>query len=225
MLLKKDLAKGYCSKVFSLLVLMLILIPNVKGEDDFYEHKDVWQTYYVSHSFNSKWSTLLLYNNMYSTKVGTRDVFIQNALKYKLTKELYLEGIYRYEYTKGSNGWISENRPAVRMGLDTKWGQWKIRNRHRVELRLREHMSSRFRYRTDIRLKPSWNFSSFKISPYWMEEAFVSDHKISALRTYLGLAGSKGRFVPCTYFMVQSYNKQEKFKHLMVYGVQLGIKI
>ena len=104
-------------------------------------------------------------------------------------------------------------------------GTWKFRNRQRIEYRMFEVGESHFRYRTDLKIKPNWNITTFNINPYLTEEIFVSKEQLSRNRMYGGLEAQKGRVEPAIYALVQSDKLANQWHSRLILGVALGFKI
>jgi len=92
-------------------------------------------------------------------------------------------------------------------------------------MRFFEYGPSRFRYRTDLKVSPQWNFTSWDLNPYISEEVFISKGTMSRVRSYLGIQGKKGRVEPSAYLLVQSNVKSNPWKHRLICGFCLGFAI
>jgi hypothetical protein len=75
-------------------------------------------------------------------------------------------------------------------------------NQHRFELRMFEKGENRFRYKTDLKIKPNLNWISLKLKPYLLEEIFISEKRLSRNWIYGGIEGKRGRFETAIYMLV-----------------------
>ncbi len=216
---------GVGSMKWIIFVILACLSLNLCAKKKVYKHKGIWQELYLYHAPSEKFSFGILLNNLYSTSEGNKDWFVQPGVKYEIVTNIHIESLFRREYFKSDDGWTYENRSTIRLSGQTHIGNWSIRNRHRVELRYFEKESSSYRYRTDIKLKPDWSFTKLKLKPYIQEEAFVSSKKVSRIRSYFGIQGKKEAFEPSIYLLVQSNNLGDYFKHLLIYGISVGIQL
>lgn len=187
--------------------------------------QEVWQEAYVYSSIGEGLTVGVLMNNLYNSHLGNYDWFVEGGIKYKINNWLKVEGLYRQEYYKMGPVWTYENRPMVRLSGSKSLGIWKVRNRQRFEMRFFEYGPSRFRYRTDLKVSPQWNMTSWDLNPYISEEVFVSKGAMSRVRSYLGIQGKKGRLEPSAYLLVQSNVKSNPWKHRLICGFCLGFEL
>lgn len=186
---------------------------------------EFWQELYIYRGIGSRWTAAMLYNNLYSSKWGNYDWFLEARIIYQAKKWLTVEAMYRHEFYDVNDVKVQEYRPMLRFSGKKKIGIWSFRNRHRIELRMFEIGETRFRYRTDLKIKPNLDWSSFKINPYVQEELFVSNEKLSRNRLYCGLEGKKGRFEPTIYALLQSDNREIKWHNRFIIGIMLGLEL
>lgn len=185
-----------------------------------------WQELFLYHPFSEKWIAGVLLNNFYIAEVGNKDWFAQGVLKYKISHRLAAELMYRQEYSEKNGSWTFEKRPIFRLSGETKIGKFYLRNRQSIEYRIFEFDRDFFRYRTDLRIKPDWQFSVWNLTLYLQKEVFVRSNKLSRIRTYLGVQGKVKKFEPAAYFLIQSKkNNKNHFKHQIIVGIYLGIEI
>ena len=187
--------------------------------------KEIWQELYLYHDFGEKFSAGVLFNNLYSFQFGNYDWFIEGGLTYRVRPWLNVEGMFRQEYYYVGDKWVYESRPMIRFSGKIELGNWKIRNRHRFEMRIFEFGISQFRYRSDVRVKPSWNWTKMNLNPYLQEEIFINEQRLSRVRSYFGIMGNKGRFSPMIYGLIQSDNFIHQWLHRLIVGIGIDIKL
>lgn len=211
--------------IISVFILCFLFSNRVSANDRFSEQREFWQELYLYHPLGEKFTAGILFNNLYNTSWGNYDWFLQGILKYDLNSFFYIEGMFRQEYYKLGDIWTHESRPMIRIAGKTKLGNWKIRNRHRIEMRMFEFGHTQFRYRTDLRVKPDWDFTAMNLNPYFTEEIFVNSNRLSRVRSYLGIQGKKGRFEPAAFLLIQSRNLVSEWRHILIGGISLEIEI
>ena len=204
----------------------LFFLPiSIFGNDNEPQVKEFWQQIYAYRSFSEKITGQLLFNNLYSQKLGNYDWFVQGKMSFHARHWLDLELLYRQEFYKVNKITLQEYRPMFRAVAKKQLGNWKFRNRQRMEYRMFEVGESHFRYRTDLKIKPDWNLTSLNINPYLTEEIFVSREKLSRNRMYGGFEAQKGRFEPAVYALVQSDKLADKWHSRLILGLVFGLRI
>ena len=196
------------SKILSIGVFVVLICMNTErvqaqkssGISEF------WQELYIYHDFNEKWSGELLFNNLYSKKLGNYDWFLEGKVAFKANTWLSVEAMYRHEFIDLNGLNVQEYRPMLRVSAKRNLGKWNFRNRHRFEYRMFDVGESHARYRTDFKVSPNWNWTSLNLNPYLNEEIFIDRNGLSRNRIYLGIEGKKGRFLPAFYTLTQSDN-------------------
>ncbi|MGQ1788226.1 DUF2490 domain-containing protein [Saccharicrinis sp. GN24d3] len=206
-------------------LIFILWSGKVFASDRFEDSHEIWQELNIYHKISTKFTANLLYNNMYNSSSGNGDWFLQPGLKYNVSQKITLEAIFRKEFFKEGDKWTYENRSMLRVGGSTKIGQWSFRNRHRIEFRYFENFPMKSRYRTDLKIKPEWSLSTMQLTPYFLEEIFVSGNQISRIRSYFGIQGEKGRWEPAWYLMIQSNRDKNSFTHMFVFGISLGYRL
>jgi hypothetical protein len=184
---------------------------------------ELWQELYVYRDFNEKISGEVLFNNLYDVNLGNYDWFIEGKISYHWKPWLDIEAMYRHEYFKLGSAWLKEYRPMIRFSAKTNIGNWSIRNRHRFELRMFEFGDTRFRFRSDLKINPNFNWTAFKINPYVQEEIFIGKDGFNRNRIYSGFEGKKGRFEPAIYFLLQSDDILSDWNNRIIFGFVMGV--
>lgn len=209
----------------TLVVLITLLSRNTLAQKVESGISEFWQELYIYHKLNGKWSGEVLFNNLYSSELGNYDWFLEGKLTFHAKKWLDVEAMYRHEFYDFKGSKVQEYRPTMRLSGKTTIGNWCFRNRHRFELRMFEMADTRFRYRTDLKLKPNWRWTPFEINPYFQEEIFVDREKLSRNRIYGGLEAKTGRFKPAIYMLIQSDCIGNSWISRIIGGVLLGIEV
>ncbi|MCG8307936.1 MAG: DUF2490 domain-containing protein [Cytophagales bacterium] len=187
--------------------------------------REIWQEVYFFHDFGDKVYAEILFNNLYHTNIGNYDWFVEGKIKYTVRQWFEVEGMFRREFYKLDSIWTFESRPMIRFSSSMNAGIWNMRNRHRFEYRKFEFGEEQFRYRSDLRIMPVWDFTSLNLNPYIQEEIFVSFSRLNRVRSYMGIQGAKGRFEPLIYLLVQSRNFIDVWRHDLIFGIGLGIEL
>jgi len=223
----KHIIKKYYKSILILLFLGLFLNSElVVAQSEESGVKEVWQEIYLFHDFNDKLYAELLFNNLYNINAGNSyDWFLEAKLTYHWLQWLDVDAMYRHEYYKIGTNWVQEYRPMIRFSGKTEFGNWSIRNRHRFELRIFEFGETRFRYRTDVKIKPNWDWTFMNLNPYMQEEIFLGKKGFSRNRLYGGVEGKTGRFEPALYMLIQSDNILSNWNNRFIFGFVLGFEL
>jgi len=103
--------------------------------------------------------------------LGITDV----GLRYSLTDQLSVDGVYRAVWFKQSNGWVYENRPLVNINLKKIWKEYSWNYRSRFEFRFFEYdKKDDIRYRSEFRIITPFKITKWHLTPYIEEEFFYS---------------------------------------------------
>lgn len=210
--------------IFSIIILFLSsAFANAQNENSGLD--EFWQELFVYRQFSEKVRGELLFNNLYSSQLGNYDWFLEGKIAYSVLHWLDVELLYRHEFYDFNGTKVQEYRPMFRVSGKTKIGNWDFKNRHRLEYRMFEIGESQLRYRTDLKIKPNWNWTSLNLNPYVNEEIFFAREKMSRNRIYGGFEAKAGRFEPAVYFLIQSDNLNSDWMHRNIVGVVLGIEL
>lgn len=186
---------------------------------------ELWQELYIYKELNEKWSGGILLNNLYSSEYGHYDWFLEGKLSFRAIKWLEIEAMYRQEYYASNGTDIVEYRPMIRFSGKTQFWDWSIRNRHRFELRMFEIGKTRLRYRTDLKINPNFNWTSYNIDPFLLEEVFINQNGFSRNRIYAGIQGKKQRFEPSVYMVLQSNIISNTWHNQLILGFMMGFEL
>lgn len=217
---------NYC-KLFIIFFLCFVSFSQAEArpEQDKTEFEEFWQEFYVYHNISDKFSTEVLFNNLYGSEQGFYDWFVEGKLRYRLNSWVNFEAMYRHENYKLGDRRVVEYRPMFRSSLKKSVGKWSFRNRHKLEYRLFEVGESHVRYRTDLKIKPQLNWTSLKLNPYVTEEIFVAHQQYTRNRVYAGIEGKKGKIEPGAYLLLQSNNNTDLWAHRLIVGLVLGLEL
>uniref|UniRef100_UPI00321704AE DUF2490 domain-containing protein n=1 Tax=uncultured Draconibacterium sp. TaxID=1573823 RepID=UPI00321704AE len=211
--------------------ILLILLFIISGNRTIYANdkesgiKEFWQEAYLYTSFFEKLRGEILFNNLYSRDIGNYDWFLEGKLTYPVKSWLDLELLYRHEFVDINGIKEQEYRPMFRVSGKKQIGNWKFRNRHRLEYRMFSTDDSQLRYRSDLKVKPSWNWTSVNMNPYVTGEIFVAKEKLTRTRFYGGVEAKKGRFEPAVYGLVQSDKISGSWNNRLIIGIVLGLEL
>ncbi len=186
---------------------------------------EVWIEVGVDKQINNKWAFSLWANSFHNATKGNYERYFEPAIKYHISNKFHIEGIYRRDYFIENENWTYENRSALRIAYKTKLRNINFRNRHKLELRTFELSSSEIRYRSDFKISPNWNFTKMKLNPYLQEEIFLSQQKVSRVRSYFGIAGELGSVQPTVYFLLQTDNEIAAWENNPIVGVMLAVSL
>ncbi|MBD3380176.1 MAG: DUF2490 domain-containing protein [Candidatus Omnitrophica bacterium] len=208
------------------LCLCLISGPVYGAEDGDWQF---WQTDSVSYKISDAWKVKLEEELWWTGDMGTLTYMHTDAgLSRKIEKWLSAGFNYRQAYSKSGDKWYAEHRPHFNLTGTVKWKGVLVKDRARLEYRIREDAekqdSWRFRNKTLVYFPLS--FKKFKYSPYLGDEIFFtfSDKRIGRNRVYAGLKAAlfKGAEIDL-YYMSQSDRLKEGWKDANVIGAKLNL--
>ena len=208
-------------------ILFFVSSVNIKGQTK-EGVSAAWQELYIYHDFSDKWEAAFLFNSLISLEHGFFDWFLEGKVGYKILPWLEAEALFRQEYFKinlDSSKWTYEQRPMFRLSSRFKINKFKFRQRNRIELRTFELFETTWRERNDLRIKYVSGLTQFNLSPYVIEEIFITKRGLSRNRMYLGIGGSKGKFGILLYMLLQSDKLEKQWISRWINGIELNIKI
>lgn len=217
--------KQIVNRIFFVFILFFLFYGNLFAREEHSPIEEFWQEAYLFRNISDKLRGEILFNNLYSQNLGNYDWFLEGKLSYRANTWLDLELLYRHEFYDFEGVKVQEYRPMFRVSGKKEIGNWTFRNRQRFEYRMFEVESSHFRYRSDLKIKPSWNLTSVNINPYLTEEIFMSHEKINRNRIYFGIEGKKGKIEPALYWLIQSNRYNGNWKHMNILGVMVGFEL
>jgi hypothetical protein len=108
-------------------------------------------------------------------------------VNYMLSKQLSVGAAYRKIYTLSSDVWVTEDRMHIQGAASWPYSGWKLKNRGRLEYRMRNGSDNRYRFRNKISFKSPWTIIQFGAKPYFAEEFFIDEYDgFNANRLYAG---------------------------------------
>ena len=216
------------SRIHALFVILFFISTvNIKGQTK-EGVSAAWQELYIYHNFTDRWEAAFLFNSLISLKHGFFDWYLEGKVGYKIFQWLEAEALFRQEYFKtdlDSSNWTYEQRPMLRLASRFKINKFKFRQRNRIELRTFELFETTWRERNDLRIKYVSGLTPFNLSPYVIEEIFITKRGLSRNRMYLGIGGNKGHFSILLYMLLQSDKLKKDWISRWISGIELGINI
>ncbi len=98
------------------------------------------------------------------------------SVSFKLTPWLSIAPGYRYERELKNQKWQHENRALLDLVFSHKFGDWRLDDRLRFELRDKSELPRPYmRYRNRIRVRTPWEWTDYRINPYASWELFLDD--------------------------------------------------
>ena len=83
--------------------------------------------------------------------------------------------------------WRNENRSYIQGAGKWKWGDWKGKNRARLEYRAKQDQEEYYRFRNKLTFKSPWKWTSFAVNPYLAEEFYLEEAEgYNKNRLYIG---------------------------------------
>jgi len=116
--------------------------------------------------------------NLLTTRDGFNDLFfgyLDLNLGYDLGDGWATEVGYRHAWLEIGDDWRDEYRPSAIVSYRTKWGDWSVANRSRLEYRTFESGTiarERIRYRNETRLIAPWEFHAIGDARFFIEQEF-----------------------------------------------------
>ncbi|MCL3780060.1 DUF2490 domain-containing protein [Prolixibacteraceae bacterium JC049] len=210
------------AKNFLILLLTLACLSGTAQNKS--NRHEGWITLSASKKVADKWKVNLTAHSQNRLDHGSYVNFIQAGVSYNLSSGLYFSGQYRLEESKKPSEWISENRIQAIAGYKWKLGNWKFRNRYRLEFRKFANKSLKYRHRADIDIKiPTSVFKTY--TPYFNQELQFSDKVLSRTRSYVGITGKGKLVVPSVYLLWQTDKRDWGRQNTFGLGVKLDFKL
>ena len=219
--------KGLKNKGKWSFIAFMTILSGEKGSAQLFESgiNELWQELYIYKDLSEKWSGGILLNNLYSSEFGHYDWFLEGKSSFHANKWLAIEAMYRQEYYASNGTEIVEYRPMIRFSGKTQFWDWSIRNRHRFELRMFEIGKTRLRYRTDVKINPNFNWTSFNIDPFVLQEVFINQNGFTRNRIYAGIQGKNQRIEPSVYLVLQSNIISNTWHNQLILGFMMGFEL
>lgn len=159
-----------CRFCFSLAILLIATFSQAET--------DTGSAHNLIFKHNLKDGWYLSSRNLVTSRDGFDDLFfgyLDLNLGYDLGDGWAVEGGYRHAWLEIGDDWRDEYRPSGILSYRTKWGDWSVFNRHRLEYRMFESGSraeDRLRYRNETRLIAPWEIGPNNARLFVEEEFF-----------------------------------------------------
>jgi hypothetical protein len=156
-------------------IYCVLMLP--KGAHAF-ENGDfqIWNTYGVDVKVNEKLKITAEEELRFGGNVS--ELFYTHTdggLHLNVTDGLVFGVNYRLIYAKSERKWKEENRPHFNVTLKGKLKDFKLSNRSRLELRIKDDSDTwRYRNKTKVTFPVKW--TKFEIQPYIADEVFIDFH-------------------------------------------------
>ena len=157
------------------------------------------------------------------------------SLDYRINDMFSLGVAFREAYelntgTEEENDWYNEHRPMINGSIAWKWGDFKFKNRARVEFRNFEIKDDRIRFRNKLGIKSPWKWTELNINPYIEDEIFLEEDKdgIYRNRLYAGIGlelmdAGWGVLKGTLYYLWQADDTDDGWKNTNVCGLKLKL--
>lgn len=96
---------------------------------------------------------------------------------------------YREIFRQKKTAWQQENRPYAVAAEMWKVGEWKFKNRTKVELREKDAGEGYYRFRDKLTIKTPWKWTSAEINPYVADEVFLEKKERAGFNENRAYAG------------------------------------
>lgn len=155
------------------------------------------------------------------------DKRLSGGFDIKLNKYFSFSPSYSYRAAEARRGRREfEHRIRFDFTMEKKWSGFSIKDRHRIERRIRNSRSDSTRYRNKITLKvPVKREGKELFAPYGAEEIFYdfTDSRFTSNRIFAGLSRKLSSTVSADFFYVFHYNRFSLPKY--IHGVGMDLKI
>ena len=205
------------------MLLCLSLVPSAFSKDG---DLQLWTTQGVEAKIND--SLKVKAENEQRYKDDITAVFHNHTdvgFTLKVNDNLDLGLNYRLTYEKKAGKWKDENRPHFNGTLKWDLYGFKLKNRGRVELRIPEDGSDKWRFRNRLTLTYPVKWTDFKIQPYVADEIFIDFHKdkFTRNRLYAGFGLKPFKHLKADlFYMLQTSKKSRTWSDANVIGLKLN---
>lgn len=224
--------------IFPLLfVLMLISAPGVSAQDTDFQ---VWNETTVIIPFIREKKdgekpvtkvSVLLFGTL---RLGQNRLFpvekrLGGGLDIKLNKYFSFSPTYVYRAGEPRRGRREfEHRIRFDFTMEKKWSSFSLKDRHRIEHRIRNSRADSTRYRNKLTLKvPVKREGKELFAPYGAEEIFYdfTDSRFTSNRIFAGISRKLTPSVSGDFYYVFHYNRFSLPKYIHGVGVDLKITL
>lgn len=148
-------------------------------------------------------------------------------LNYEFLQWLTAGIAYRHLYTLESGQWYDEDRPQFQGQIKWSRADWKLKNRVRLEYRMKQGEDGYLRFRNMLALKSPWKWSRLKINPYLADEVFIDrQNGLHKNRVYAGAVHKLSGHVSLNIYYILETDKGDGDwnQHLHAAGAKLAVK-
>jgi len=151
-------------------------------------------------------------------------VHAQFGLSTKIAEDWTLGLALREVFTEASENWTQEDRPHIDLAYGWNWGDYKLKNRGRLEYRMRESRDDYFRFRNKLNVSLPIELGNFK--PYIADEIFYDfdADELNRNRIYLGAKTDLGGPAKLdVYYMRQDSKSSGSWTDINVIGAKIAL--
>jgi len=134
---------------------------------------------------------------------------------------------YKHKYGLKEGEWKDENRPYILGAIKWKWADWKLKNRAKLEYRMKQDQDEYFRFRNKLTVKSPWKWTQLEINPYVADEIFIDEKDdFNKNRAYAG-AGLKlfeHVYLDIYYFLEVEKENGDWDQYVNAIGTELKLK-
>ncbi len=144
----------------------------------------------------------------------------------KVTEMISMGLAYRQVYENKHGSWEEENRPHVDAAAVWKVKDVKIKNRFRVEYRMRDGKKDVFRFRNKISVSPPFQIKGSNLKPFAADEIFIDDEgTFTRNRLYVGVKiPARNNVKVDAFYLWQTSKKSGDWLDFNVIGVKIGLR-
>ncbi len=188
-----------------------------------------WTTDSVEKKLSDKWKATLEEELRWGDDISEfYYMHTDVGFSYKMEKWISVGVNYRQVYEKSGKKWYAEHRPHLHVTGTIRWKDLKLKNRGRLEYRIREDQEKddSWRYRNKATLSYVLPGIKQNLSPYIADEIFFAfnDKRVSRNRVYMGIAAEVIKNVYLdVYYVTQSTRQSEGWKDYNGMGANLKV--
>ena len=209
--------------IFGILLSLFTSTPAFAHDDGDWQ---LWNTESIEGKLNKGWKVKLeeefrFGDSMEALYYHHTDL----SLTYKLTDWFFLGIAFRQIYEKKNGEWREENRPHINGTFKWTMHEFNLKNRSRLEYRIREGKEETMRYRNKLTVTPPFKWTKLSIQPFVADEVFGDFDKgeLNRNRFYMGIKAKLSENLKLNIFYLwQTSKKQEEWLNCNVVGIKLG---
>jgi len=209
--------------IFGILMTLFISTPEFAHDDGDWQF---WNIESIEGKLNKGWKVKL--EEEFHFGDSMEELYYHHTdlgLTYKLIYWFSLGIAFRQIYEKNSGEWKEENRPHISGTFKWKIHEFKLKNKSRLEYRIREGKEKTMRYRDKLTVIPPLKWTKLGIQPFIADEIFVDFDKgeLNRNRFYIGITNKLSENLMLNIFYLwQTSKKQREWLNCNVVGIKLG---